>query len=279
MLRDEFTLSFEFFPPKTTTGEEKLMRVAQELQALKPEFYSVTFGARGSIREKTPATVINVKNTTGVNVAPHLTTIGSSKDQIKSLLNHYQDADVNRLVVLRGDYASGMNGVSGELHYASQLVEYIRQKTQDHFIIEVAAYPEFHPEANSAIEDFNHFKQKVAAGANSAITQYFYNPDAYYYFLDLCAKNNITIPIVPGIMPIMNLTNLQRFSKICGAQIPCWLLKRLESFTDDESLQEFGIEVVSRLCEKLIEYGAPGLHFYTLNKSEPTTKICCNLKI
>jgi methylenetetrahydrofolate reductase (NADPH) len=261
-------ISFEFFPPKTPEGKNNLQAAALQLADAHPTFFSVTFGAGGSTREGTIETVKMLQEKTPVSVTPHLACIGSSREEIIEILQCYQSLGINRLVALRGDLPSGM-GQGGEFRYAAELVTLIRETTQDHFHIEVAAYPEFHPQAANAAADMLHFKQKVQAGANSAITQYFFNPDAYFYFRDYCAKEEIFIPITPGIMPITHFSKLVRFSDMCGAEIPRWIRKRLESYGDDmESIQAFGTEVVYDLCQRLLAGGAPGLHFYTLNHAE-----------
>ena len=264
--------SFEFFPPQTPEGMEKLAATRKQLAALKPEFFSVTFGAGGSTQERTLETVRQIK-AEGFQVAPHLSCVGSTRDNIRSLLQTYQQMGVNRIVALRGDMPSGMASI-GEFQYANELVSFIRAQTGEHFHIEVAAYPEFHPQAKSARDDLVNFKRKVAAGANSAITQYFYNADSYFYFVDECRKLGVTVPIVPGIMPIMKYSQLARFSDMCGAEIPRWMRKTLEGYGDDnESVQAFGLDVVTSLCEKLLAGGAPGLHFYTLNQSGPSLEL------
>jgi len=268
--------SFEFFPPKTPVGMEKLQTVRDELARRKPDFFSVTYGAGGSTQERTTDTVLNLQDQ-GISTAPHLSCVGSTLENMSSLLSHYQEKGVNRIVALRGDLPSGM-GSAGELRYANELVAFIRKHSGDHFNIEVAAYPEFHPQAESAEADLLNFKKKVDAGANSAITQYFFNPDSYFYFLERAEKMGINIPIVPGIMPITNYTSLIRFSEMCGADIPRWIKKQLEAYGDDvESIQKFGTEVVTKMCDQLLEQGAPGLHFYTLNQSEPSLKVWDNL--
>ncbi|MFT7185713.1 MAG: methylenetetrahydrofolate reductase (NADPH) [Pseudohongiellaceae bacterium] len=268
--------SFEFFPPKTPAGMEKLQTARDELARRKPDFFSVTYGAGGSTQERTIDTVLNLQDQ-GISTAPHLSCVGSTLENISSLLSHYQDKGVNRIVALRGDLPSGM-GSAGELRYANELVAFIRKHSGDHFNIEVAAYPEFHPQAESAEADLLNFKKKVDAGANSAITQYFFNPDSYFYFLERAEKMGINIPIVPGIMPITNYTSLVRFSEMCGADIPRWIKKQLEAYGDDvESIKKFGAEVVTKMCDQLLEQGAPGLHFYTLNQSEPSLKVWDNL--
>ena len=259
-------ISFEFFPPKTEEGVLKLRETRKQLALLNPKFFSVTFGAGGSTRDRTMDAVLEIQ-AEGFEAAPHISGISSSKDEILSLLQTYQSHGIQRLVVLRGDLPSGEVS-SGDFAYASQLVTFIRAHTGNGFQIEVAAYPETHPEARSAGADLKHFKTKVDAGANAAITQYFYNADAYFQFVDQCQKIGIDIPIVPGVMPIYNYTQLARFSNVCGAEIPRWLRLRLEDCGDDiASLRAFGLDVVTDLCEKLITGGAPGLHFYTLNQS------------
>lgn len=264
--------SFEFFPPQTPEGMEKLAATRKQLAVLNPEFFSVTFGAGGSTQERTLETVRQIK-AEGFQVAPHLSCVGSTRDNIRSLLQTYQQMGVNRIVALRGDLPSGMASI-GEFQYANELVSFIRAQTGEHFHIEVAAYPEFHPQARSARDDLVNFKRKVAAGANSAITQYFYNADSYFYFVDECRRLGVTVPIVPGIMPIMKYSQLARFSDMCGAEIPRWMRKTLEGYGDDnESVQAFGLDVVTSLCEKLLAGGAPGLHFYTLNQSGPSLEL------
>jgi len=270
--------SCEFFPPKTDQGLEKLFNTAEVLKTeLNPAFFSVTFGAGGSTRETTFNAVTRLMQHTGNDVAPHLSCIGSSKEQLKEILDDYQKQGVKRLVSLRGDMPSGTVS-HGDFNHANELVSFIRENYQDHFHIEVAAYPETHPQAASASKDLSHFVNKVKAGANSAITQYFYNIDSYYYFIESCEKAGIDIPIVPGIMPITNFSNLARFSEMCGADIPQWLRRKLESYADDvESIKDFGAEFVSVMSQKLLDMGAPGLHFYTMNQSEATLRIWNNL--
>lgn len=265
-------ISFEFFPPQTPEGVEKLTSARQRLAALKPEFFSCTFGAGGSTQERTLNTVLQIKSE-GYSAAPHLSCVGSTRENIRALLHTYKDAGIKRIVALRGDLPSGMASI-GEFQYANELVTFIRAETGEHFHIEVAAYPEFHPQAKSAREDMLNFKRKMNAGANSAITQYFYNADGYFRFVDECRKLGITTPIVPGIMPIMRFSQLARFSDACGAEIPRWMRKTMESYGDDvESLQAFGLDVVTQLCEKLLPGGAPGLHFYTLNQANASIEI------
>ncbi len=265
-------ISFEFFPPKTAEGIAKLRETRKQLALLKPKFFSVTFGAGGSTRDRTLETVLEIQGE-GFDAAPHISCVSSSKEELKALLDEYQAKGIRRLVALRGDLPSGEVSV-GDLRHANELVAFIRQQTGDWFQIEVAAYPEFHPESRSPASDLRHFKSKVDAGANEAITQYFYNADAYFRFMDMCADAGITIPIVPGIMPIYNITQLSRFSAVCGAEIPRWLRLRLEEYGDDiASLRALGADVVTELCGKLLDGGAPGLHFYTLNQAGIITNI------
>jgi methylenetetrahydrofolate reductase (NADPH) len=271
-------ISFEFFPPKTADGVAKLREARLQLAQLQPKFFSVTFGAGGSTRDRTLETVLEIQRE-GYDAAPHISGISSSKEEIAALLKQYQENDIKHLVALRGDIPSG-DASAGDFRYASELVAFIRQQTGDWFEIEVAAYPEFHPESSSASSDLKHFKSKVEAGANSAITQYFYNTDAYFRFVDQCLSLGIDIPIVPGIMPIYNFTQLARFSSVCGADIPRWLRLRLQDFGDDlPSLRAFGIDVVTELSEKLIVGGAPGLHFYTLNQAGTISAILQRLHL
>ena len=266
-------VSVEFFPPKTPEGVEKLRGVRQQLYALKPEFCSVTFGAGGSTQEGTFKAVADIL-AEGVSAASHFSCIGATRATVRAQLATLKAMGVKRLVALRGDLPSGY-GMGGEFHYASELVAFIRQETGDDFHIEVAAYPEVHPQAKSPQSDLEAFATKVRAGANSAITQYFYNPDAYFRFVDDCEKLGIGLPIVPGIMPITNCTQLARFSDNCGAEIPRWIRKRLESFGDDrDAIRAYGVEVVADLCRRLLAGGAPGLHFYTMNQAGPTLAIC-----
>ena len=269
--------SFEFFPPKTEEGVAKLRNTRDELAKLKPRFFSVTFGAGGSTRERTFETVCEIQRDSGIEASPHLSCVGSTKDSIRDILNQYRQQGIHHIVALRGDLPSGM-GQPGEFRYANELVEFIRAETGDHFHIEVAAYPEFHPQASSADADLDNFKRKVEAGADSAITQYFYNPYAYYHFVAQCEKRGIDLPIVPGIMPITNYTQLARFSDMCGAEIPRWIRKRLQAYGDDRaSIRSFGEEVISEMCQALLDAGAPGLHFYTMNRAAPSTAIWNNL--
>lgn len=264
--------SFEFFPPQTPEGVEKLAATRKQLAPLKPEFFSVTFGAGGSTQDRTLETIRQIK-AEGYNAAPHLSCVGSTRENIRTMLNTYKDMGIKRIVALRGDMPSGMGSI-GEFQYANELVSFIRAQTGDHFHIEVAAYPEFHPQARSAQDDILNFKRKISAGADSAITQYFYNADGYFRFVEACSKLGITVPIVPGIMPIVKFAQLARFSDACGAEIPRWMRKTLESYGDDnESVQAFGLDIVTQLCEKLLAGGAPGLHFYTLNQAASTLAI------
>jgi len=268
-------ISFEFFPPKTTEGAEKLRGVRQALAALSPSFYSVTFGAGGSTREGTLATITEMHRE-AVAAAPHLSCIGASTAEMRETLAMYRELGVERLVALRGDLPSGTGASArGDFRYARELVEFVRAETGDWFHIEVAAYPEVHPQAKSPADDLANLAAKFDAGANAAITQYFYNADAYFRLADDAVALGISGPIVPGIMPITNYTQLARFSDACGAEIPRWMRMKLASFGDDtRSIREFGLDVVTRLCERLLAGGAPGLHFYTLNQAGPSTAIC-----
>lgn len=271
-------ISFEFFPTKTKEGAEKLAIVRDKLSVLNPLYFSVTYGAGGSTQEGTLNTVKSIMDA-GFSAAPHLSCIGSTKEGIKSILDTFVERKINRIVALRGDLPSGHRDV-GEFRYASELVEFIRTETGDHFHIEVAAYPEVHPQAKNARTDLDNFVNKMHAGANSAITQYFFNIDSYLYFVDNCQKAGLDRPIIPGIMPITNYSRLAGFSDMCGAEIPRWLAKRLESYGDDiDSIKALGLEVISNLCEGLLDAGAPGLHFYTLNQSKTTLQICQNLDL
>jgi methylenetetrahydrofolate reductase (NADPH) len=271
-------LSFEFYPPKTPEGATNLLAVQQQLGQCSPEFFSVTFGAGGSTRDKTFETVLQIKNQ-GVAAAPHLSCVASTKENIRAILNDYRQHDIRKIVALRGDLPSGTMS-AGEFRYANELVSFIRQETGDYFDIHVAAYPEVHPQAANGIVDFKNFQRKVDSGANAAITQYFYNVEAYFEFVNQCEKAGITIPIAAGIMPISQYSQLFRFSEMCGADIPRWMRKRLESFGDDrQSVQAFGVEVVTRLCQQLIDGGATNLHFYTMNQSTLTLAILNNLNL
>jgi methylenetetrahydrofolate reductase (NADPH) len=264
--------SIEFFPPKTAEGVEKLRLVRGKLALLQPKYFSVTFGAGGTTQQGTLDTVCEIRGE-GFDAAPHLSCIGGTKESIREVLQQFKAHDIRRLVALRGDMPSGY-GMGGEFRYASELVEFIRAETGDWFHIEVACYPEMHPQARSPQDDFNNFVNKVKAGANGAITQYFYNADAYFQFLELAQKANVNVPIIPGIMPITNSSQLLRFSEMCGAEIPRWVRLKLASYGDDkESIKAFGLDVVTQLCERLLAGGAPGLHFYSLNQAQATTMI------
>jgi methylenetetrahydrofolate reductase (NADPH) len=272
--------SFEFFPPKNEEGAERLRKARARLAALGPEYFSVTFGAGGSTRDRTLETVLEIQREGSVDAAPHISCISSSRSELLDLLQAYRDHGVRRLVALRGDLPSGAGGGLGEFRYAVELVRFIREEFGDHFRIEVAAYPEFHPQAANAEKDLEHFCQKVAAGADSAITQYFYNPDAYAFFLERVNAMGVDIPIIPGIMPITNYTQLARFSDACGAEIPRFIRKRLEAYGDDTaSIRAFGTEVVTRLCQQLLDDGAPGLHFYSMNQAVPSEAVWKNLNL
>ena len=271
-------ISVEFFPPQTPEGVEKLRATRAKLAELKPEFFSVTYGAGGSTRERTFAIVREIA-AEGLSAAPHLSCIGSTRESIRAILDEYKAENIRRIVALRGDLPSG-TGDAGEFRYANELVEFIRAETGDTFSIEVAAYPEWHPRARSPEDDLAAFVKKVKAGANSAITQYFYNADAYFHFVDAVRARGVDIPIVPGIMPISGFSKLARFSDACGAEIPRWMRKKFEGFGDDaDSIKAFGLDVVTELCEKLLAGGAPGLHFYCMNQAALTTEICKRLKL
>ncbi|VVD65137.1 5,10-methylenetetrahydrofolate reductase [Pandoraea terrigena] len=263
------SFSFEFFPPKTAEGAEKLRATRQQLFPLGPKFVSVTFGAGGSTQQGTLDTVVEIQRE-GVEAAPHLSCVGSTRDNIREILQTYRQHGIRHIVALRGDLPSGM-GEIGEFRYASELVEFIRAETGEWFHIEVAAYPEYHPQAKSPRLDLEHFAHKVKAGANAAITQYFFNADAYFRFVDDASRLGVDVPIVPGIMPITNYSQMMRFSEMCGAEVPRWIAKRLEGFGDDrDSIRAFGLDVVTALCERLLAQGVPGLHFYTLNAASAT---------
>ena len=266
--------SFELFPPKTEKGTARLHDTVTTLNAHHPAFFSVTYGAGGSTQSNTFATVDWVREQ-GISIAPHLSCVGSTREEILEILTRYEAQGIDRLVALRGDLPSGAGaGSMGELNHANELVALIREHFAETFHVEVAAYPEMHPQAANFDKDLENFKRKVDAGADSAITQYFYNADAYASFIDACTRCDIKIPIVPGIMPITNFSNLVRFSDACGAEIPRWLRKRLEAYGDDiDSIRSLGTEVVTKLCQQLLDMGAPGLHFYTMNQAEPTLAI------
>jgi methylenetetrahydrofolate reductase (NADPH) len=269
-------ISIEFFPPQTPEGIEKLRSTRKALAKLNPSFFSVTYGAGGSTRERT-FNVVKEIAAEGFAAAPHLSCIGSTRNNISEILGDYQAAGIRRIVALRGDLPSGM-AETGEFRYANELVEFIRAETGDWFSIEVAAYPEWHPQARSPHDDLQAFARKVKAGANSAITQYFFNADAYFHFVDAAHALGVHVPIIPGIMPIAGFTKLARFSDACGADIPRWMRKKFESYGDDsEAIRAFGLDVITALCEKLIAGGAPGLHFYSMNQSPLTTEICRRL--
>ena len=269
--------SVEFFPPRSAESTARLRTTWQRLARLRPDFFSVTFGAGGSTRDKTLETALEIEQETGIEGVPHVSCIGYDVEDVRQILRRYRDAGVRHLVALRGDLPSGSMG-RGALRHANELVEFIRQETGDLFHIEVACYPEFHPQAPSAAADLENFRAKVNAGASSAITQYFFNPDAYFRFTESCSALAIDIPIVPGIMPITNCTQLVRFSEACGAEIPRWILKRLRDFGDDTaSIRAFGIDVCTELCRTLLENGAPGLHFYSMNRYEAMEAIWNNL--
>ena len=264
--------SIEFFPPQTPAGVEKLRQTRAQLAQLQPEFFSVTYGAGGSTQDRTFETVFEIQ-AEGLPAVPHLSCVGATRERIREILSRYQDKGIRRIVALRGDLPSGVAD-GGELRYANELVEFIRASTGDWFHIEVAAYPEYHPQARSPQADLKAFKRKIDAGANSAITQYFYNVDAYLHFLDECAAMSVDVPIVPGIMPIASFSKLARFSDACGAEIPRWMRRKFESFGDDtDSIKAFGLDVVTELCARLLEAGAPGLHFYCMNMAGATCTI------
>ncbi len=269
--------SVELFPPKTPTGEENLGVALGPLAALEPAFFSVTFGAGGTTRSGTIETVARTMTETGIEVAPHLSCIEGTRESIGELLERYKDAGVRRIVALRGDLPRDMKS-PGVFNCATELVDFIRKQTGDYFHIEVGCYPEFHPEAESASADLAYFREKVEAGADSAMTQFFYNADAYFYFVDQVERMGVDIPIVPGIMPIWDYPKVARFSAGCGAEIPLWLKKRMEAYGDDaRSQRQLGIEFVTDLCQRLLDAGAPGLHFYALNRTQPTSTIWSSL--
>lgn len=266
-------ISMEFFPPKTTEGADKLRAARVQLAELGPEYFSVTFGAAGSTQAGTRDTVLEIQRE-GHKAAPHLSCIGRSRTELREIITEYKSHGIRHIVALRGDLPSGFGGLSGEFSHASELIEFIRAETSDWFHIEAAAYPEMHPQARSPQDDLQNFIRKIKAGANSAITQYFYNADAYFRFVDEVKKAGVDAPIVAGIMPITNYTQLMRFSDMCGAEIPRWIRLKLASFGDDSaSIRAFGLDVVTQMCDRLIAGGAPGLHFYTLNQAAPTIAI------
>ncbi|MCC7549596.1 MAG: methylenetetrahydrofolate reductase [NAD(P)H] [Burkholderiales bacterium] len=264
--------SFELFPPQTPEGIERLRATRRQLAQLEPAYFSVTYGAGGTTRERTLGVALEVQ-AEGQQVAPHLSCVASTRTSIREILEQYRKAGIRRLVALRGDLPSGV-AEAGEFRYASELVSFVRAEFGDCFHIEVAAYPEYHPQARSAQEDLRAFKRKVEAGANGAITQYFFNADAYFAFVEECEAMGIDVPIIPGIMPISRFSQLARFSDACGAEIPRWIRRKLEGFGDDAaSIRSFGLDVVTALCDRLLRGGAPGLHFYTLNQAGPTTTV------
>ena len=270
-------ISIEFFPPNTPVGSEKLKTVVQELSVLNPEFFSVTYGAGGSTREKTLATVRDIA-AAGFEAAPHLSCVGSTREGIAEILATYRAQGIHRLVALRGDLPSG-TAVAGEFRYASELVQFVRETQGPDWHIEVAAYPEYHPEQRYARRDLQHFADKVACGANSAITQFFFNPDAYFHFVDEARKLGVAVPIVPGIMPIHNFARIVQFAQRDGIEIPRWVMLKMEGYLDDAaSVRAFGIDVVTGLCQRLIDGGAPAIHFYALNQSALTLEICQRLQ-
>ena len=271
-------ISIEFFPPQTPEGVEKLRIVRSKLAVLKPEFFSVTFGAGGSTRERTFSVVKEIA-AEGFNAAPHLSCVGSTRANIRDILNEYQAAGIRRIVALRGDLPSG-TAEAGEFRYANELVEFIRTETGDHFHLDVTAYPEWHPQARFPRDDLANFVRKAKAGADSAITQYFYNADAYFHFVDEIRAQGVDIPIVPGIMPIASFSKLARFSDACGAELPRWMRRKFEGLGDDtDAIRAFGLDVVTELCQRLLAGGAPGLHFYSMNQSALTLEICQRLKL
>ena len=270
------SVSFEFFPPLTEEGVLKLDKTVKTLSEFNPEFFSVTFGAGGSTKTKTLETVLNIKSSNN-HAVPHLSCISASKEDIRNLLNEYKTHEINHLIALRGDNPSGAIS-HGDFKYANELISFIREETGEYFHVQVGAYPEYHPEADSADDDLENFKRKIEAGADSAITQFFFNADAYFRFIEECHKRSISVPIIPGIMPIYNIKQLSRFASNCGAEIPRWLRLKLESYDNDiQSLRDYGVDVISELCETLIQYGVPGIHFYTLNESKIVSKIIKNL--
>ena len=274
------SFSFELFPPRTPEGVAKLTAVIGQLAAVGPNYFSITYGAGGSTQDGTYETLVTVVKQTGAEAAPHLTCVGSTRAHIATLLDRYREAGAKRIVALRGDLpATAMSPAApGDFHYASELVRFIRETHGDAFKIEVAAYPEMHPQATGPGADFEHFRRKVEAGADAALTQLFYNADAYFHFMERCGKAGITIPVVPGIMPITGFANTLRFCNGCGADLPRWVRLRLEELQDDKpALLDFGLEVVTRLCQRLLENGAPGLHFYTVNQADPTLRLWKNL--
>ena len=271
-------ISFEFFPPKTEEQRAQLDRTAAKLKPLAPEYASVTLGAGGSTLSYTPETVQALRTTHGLDAAPHLSCVGGSREEIWALLHRYREMGCKRIVALRGDLPSGM-GHTGDFRYASELVDFIRREHDGYFHIEVGCYPEMHPQADDAFADLTHFKRKVEAGADGAITQYFYNADAYFRFVEDARAAGVKVPIVPGIMPISNYTQIRRFSEMCGAEIPRWMARRMSAHGDDvESIREFAADCVAALCRRLIDGGVPALHFYTLNLAKPTLAVLGRLR-
>lgn len=270
-------VSFEFYPPKTPDQHAQFDKTVARLRAHSPEYVSVTFGAGGSTLSNTPETIQKLRSS-GLDAAPHITCMGGTREEIRGLLKLYRALGAKRLVALRGDLPSGMV-TAGEFRYADELVTFVREETGDHFHIEVAAYPEMHPQARDCDADLRHFVGKVRAGANGAITQYFFNADAYFRFIDDARKHGVDVPIVPGIMPIANFSQLRRFSDLCGAEIPRWIAQRMQAYGDDaDSVRALGTEVVAQLCRRLVDGGAPSLHFYTLNLSKPTLNILAQMR-
>ena len=267
--------SFEFFPPKTEKGKENLINLIKRLSHFSPEYFSVTYGAAGSTRKGTLETCVSIKNL-GQNTCPHLSGIGSSKSVIKEILNEFKGHGLTRVVALRGDLPSGMVGF-GDFPYALDLIKFIKRE-QESFSIEVAAYPEVHPDAESENTDFENFLNKVEAGADGAITQFFFEEDSYFKFVEKCEKENVTIPIIPGIMPIHDFESLVRMAKNCSANVPLWLKEGMQKYSNNEDRLMYGVEVITKLCQKLLRFGAPGIHFYTVNREEPTSLIIKNLE-
>jgi len=281
-MAQEIHFSFELFPPRTPEGWQKLPGLVKKLASVQPAFFSVTHGAGGSDQHGTYEAIIQVVEHTGIEAAPHLTCVGSTRENIATLLQRYREAGVQRIVALRGDLPASVqsSGAPGEFRYANELVSFIREQHGDHFRIEVAAYPEMHPQGISPAQDFEHFRRKADAGADAAITQYFFNADAYFDFANRCQQAGLKLPVIPGIMPITNFAQLVRFSASCGAEIPRWILLRLEQLQNDKpALLDFGLDVVTQLSRTLLDNGAPGLHFYTLNQSEPTLRLWKNLAL
>jgi len=279
MNSQKLNLSFEFFPPRTDTGKAKLTETRQVLAETRPEFFSVTFGAGGSTRDNTLETVIDIQQNSSIDASPHLTCVGATNAEITDLLEQYKENGIHHLVVLRGDPPSGMVAM-GECKYAVDLVDLIRHRFGDYFTLAVAAYPEAHPDSKNLSTEIDYFANKMKAGADLAITQYFYNNDSYFHFMEMCEKKLISQPVIPGIMPIANFTNLKKFSRQCGAEIPRWIKKSMAAYEDDiESQQQYGIEIVTRMCEELIDNGVSGLHFYTMNQSALTMAILKNLNL